>query len=822
MKIAMKRMLKESNLARWWDLPAALLLLAAIITATLRLSATNWTEHLNLVRTVAVLGVIAGLALGQSMFPRGVVRFFALAYGLFVVPWRLGLILGEGITWSERVTILNSRLAITINHLLNQQPVPDNMFFLSLMASLFWLLGIYSGYTLTRHANAWRAIIPPGMAIVLIHAYDSFFPVRTWFLAGYLFFSLLLLARLNFLNKVREWKNQRTFVPPYMGLDFIRTALVATAILVLFSWTAPALATAITPAEQVWQKATRPWVSIRERLSNAFSALQSSIGFVTDFYGDTLALGRGTPLSDAIVMTVQAPAQAAPGVRYYWRARTYNYYDGFWTNSTLSSQNLSPSRFDLNLPEYDGRSLATFMITTFQPIQNLYTPPQPVWVSRPIEAHYIQNSDETIDLLYLQAEPYIAAGEVYEVEASLSSASVAQLRAAGTDYPEWVKDRYLQIPDSITPRTLQLARQIAADFDNPYDIAQAITFYLRNTIEYADTIPAAPVDREPLDWVLFDLRQGFCNYYASAQVIMLRSLGIPARMAVGYAQGQRLTSDDFDVAPPQIPGQPFIPQEDLGFEEDLYTVRHKDAHAWPEVFFPGLGWVEFEPTASQAPIFRPPGDIAFDEGLLQDPERQEEEELQRLFGDRFDELSPEDQAGAFDSAFGSQINIPLTFWLLAISLLAILGGLFARRIRKNRGSPPLPVQLETGLRRVGLQPPSFLRSWARFASLPAVTRAYLELNRALSRLGSPPAPTDTPAERAARLHQLLPTAADPIHNLVAEYHCATYGFLVPDSQIAQQAGNEIKKSSYLAIINRILARIQEPVNRKRPPYQISP
>src|SRR3989304_1458051 len=123
---------------RWWDWPAALLLIAAIVTAATRLNATNWTEHLNLVQTIAFLGVIAGLALGKSIFSASTSLLFATVYSLFAVVWRVGGTLGEGVLWRERLASIGNRLLITLDQLIQQRPVTDNMFFLTLMASLFW------------------------------------------------------------------------------------------------------------------------------------------------------------------------------------------------------------------------------------------------------------------------------------------------------------------------------------------------------------------------------------------------------------------------------------------------------------------------------------------------------------------------------------------------------------------------------------------------------------------------------------------------------------------------------------------------------------
>ena len=108
----------------------------------------------------------------------------------------------------------------------------------------------------------------------------------------------------------------------------------------------------------------------------------------------------------------------------------------------------------------------------------------------------------------------------------------------------------------------------------PYDKATAIEAWLRANVVYDDQTPAPPQDQDGVAYVLA-VKRGYCDYYASAMVVMLRSLGVPARVAVGYAQGQ------YDSV------------------NGVYHVTEKDSHSWVEVFFPKYGWVEFEPTASQ-------------------------------------------------------------------------------------------------------------------------------------------------------------------------------------------------------------------------------
>jgi transglutaminase-like putative cysteine protease len=617
---------------------------------------------------------------------------------------------------------------------------------------------------------------------------------------------------MHFIHLKYRWKNDGTYLPPYVSMDSLRLGLITTVILVLFAWTVPAIASAVPQAEQVWLNATRPWMDVRNQLSSVFYSLQASVGVVTDFYGDYLPLGRGNPLSDTTIMTIEAPPRPASNVRYYWRSRVYDTYEEGWSSTSPVVDFVTPDEFNLNLPEFENRTSSTFNITTIFPIQNIQTPTQPVWVSRPANAHFAVNSDGSVDLSHLKADPVLMAGDTYRVEASLITASQQQLREAGTAYPSWVTARYLQLPETITPRTIELAESIAADLDNPYDITQTITDFLRTSLSYSDTVPGPPGDQEPIDWVLFDHKEAFCNYYASAEIVMLRSLGIPARLAVGYAEGERTALGGIEDIPSLDPGGQNIPQG-IQIEGDIFNVRHKDAHAWPEVYFPNIGWVEFEPTVSQQPIIRPFGLLPDSSGGSQPPDF---EELRDRAGQRLDELSALEPAGNELNIAGLEIDpTPVYISLGAIAALAIF--LLIRSVRSRRGSPPLPVQLESGLERVGIQSPKFLLRWARFARLSPLSRAYLELNRALSRLGKPPLISDTPSERADDLVQLLPVSENPVQTVIIPYQNSIYGDQSEDIEAAQQAGKEIRKISYFAKLQRFLSRFQEPKRDKRTP-----
>ncbi len=184
--------------------------------------------------------------------------------------------------------------------------------------------------------------------------------------------------------------------------------------------------------------------------------------------------------------------------------------------------------------------------------------------------------------------PPSSAG-VYNVTTQYSIATVAELQKAGTNYPAWLGP-YSSLPSSgyrsaaVLNGIHKLALQIvqAANAQTPYDEATAIETYLRTNYKYTLKPPPAPAGTDRLAYFLFTSKQGFCQYFASAMGDLLRSLGIPTQLVNGFGPG---------IVDPKT---------------GAYEVREEDAHTWVESYFPGYGWITFEPTPDNvyAPINR--------------------------------------------------------------------------------------------------------------------------------------------------------------------------------------------------------------------------
>ena len=195
----------------------------------------------------------------------------------------------------------------------------------------------------------------------------------------------------------------------------------------------------------------------------------------------------------------------------------------------------------------------------------------------------------------LESPNSISAGEGYFVTALISRATQSELNAAGTQYPAVITQNYLGT-DGVTQRTRDEALRIvnAAGATTPFEMAQALARYLNtdSSFRYATSAPVpASADRDFVDFFLFDPngRIGYCEYYATTMAVLARTLGIPSRVAVGYAPGALVDS----------PG---------GIGDRVYQVREENAHAWAEIYFPGYGWERFEATQTISPIVRPRGE----------------------------------------------------------------------------------------------------------------------------------------------------------------------------------------------------------------------
>ncbi|MBI4771638.1 MAG: transglutaminase domain-containing protein, partial [Chloroflexi bacterium] len=720
-------MFERLKLEEGWS--TFLLLLALMLIVSLAIGATGWAEGLNAAAPVAVLAVLTGMLLARSRFKDWQTTPFVVVYGLFVIGWILGRGLPGDLLWRERVLNLVGRVQQFSFTAISGGTNRDPLMFVIFVCVVTWLMGVEAAWSVFRAGRAWPAAIPPGVALLIVVYYYVGPNQLHLYLLAYLLILLLLVARMSLYWREVEWRRQKVSYDPGFRLDFLRASLAAALLVLSLAWVTPS-AGASPMVANVWSQMTGPWGRVRDGWNRLFSSLKSYGQPVNDYYGNSLVLSGAVNNTDRPIMDVAvAPLE---GGRYYWRARVFDYYhDGRWETTERDRVSVSPGENRLNFPTYQGRQVVDLtFISYLSASSTLYVAPEVRRVDRPVELEVDAGAASVgaADIASVRSQRILRQGETYTERALVTTADAASLRSAGTDYPQWVRARYLQVPPEITDRTRELAASIIGGQPTPYEAALALTDWLRRNITYNDQRAAAPPGVEPLDHLLFVSREGYCNYYASAMVIMLRSQGIPARMAAGFAEGEYL--DEWGV----------------------YRVRESDAHAWPEVFFPNYGWVEFEPTVSQLPLVRP--QTAASEqadstaGAAPTPPGGNPNERESRLPDE----------GVDSRAAGAALQTPNRLWqrialaaagaLAALALLASAWWMLEYRGLSLRPGNVLLGLTASRLRRTGVALP---RGLAWYADRPAgglspAALAYGRLIRAPCWLGLAPRASATPYE----------------------------------------------------------------------------
>lgn len=742
----------------WWDWTSVILLFSLLQTVATRLVVTEWTTFLHLVQGFTSLGFIIGISLGYSTFSRRRARWLSFWYMLIMIPLQWTSIISDEVSLEEKISSISGRLLYSISDFFSRRPVEDPLFFVAIMSIVFWLLSASAAYQLLRHQKFLRAALPAAIGILVIQNYDNAVAGRVWIIGFFALTALLLLGRLTFLEEQKRWKSKRVFLSPENSLDLTSGMAIAAGLIILTAWTVPSSFLRIDSVRRTWNQITKPWTDFVDRFENAVSALDSpNSGRPGEFYGSELELGLGFPLSESVMFRVEVPSLTASQKppRFYWRGRVYDQFiDDQWRTTGTSREEFSPRFAPLTPADTPTGGSSRFIFTTGEArFSLLYAPAQPVWLSRPGTLFTSPAGDER-EITSWNASPGLLPGEAYQVEAVLNNPNIQQLREAGTLYPEWVTQKYLQLPEDLPQSIRDLAVFITAEADTPYDKANAITRYLRDNIKYAPTIPKPPRDAYPLEWILFTHREAYCVYYASAEVLMLRSLGIPARMAVGFSQGTGTSI-----------GEGFA-QEAEEIEINVYTVRRNNAHAWPEVYFPGIGWVEFEPTGNQSPLDRPlpprddtdassfpEQDLLIEDSQLEEPDQPfEEPPLEAT-------ITPQDRF------------LPGLYLILTILAIAALTIFLSRRYSLPAR---VPAFIRTQIERSGGEAPGWIVRWEHWGKLTPIEKAFESINFGLRQLGSPAPIHATPAERADALIGLLPEISLLVKSLLDEHQTSLY------------------------------------------------
>ena len=643
---ALREFVARYTPSQGWDTVAILAAALAVVVWTVK--AADWVDTPGMLALI-VAASLAGLGLAKVRIAWPLSFLAGMAIGFLILLWQ-----GAALTASQPVpdrlrevwTRLDDWWEAAVTGGISTDLLPLTL----ILLTLAWLLGFLSSYFLFRFGNVWVALVLTGVAIFTNLSFlPKDFTTRLLFMDVrvdvifilFMFLAMLLVARISLLQRQDKWKLTRvSYTATSVGLVARATAGLSIVILVV-AMIVPLRVYVSSAAVDAWNLGRTPVAGLEDEFARLFSGIASRKDLSGRFFGRTLPFQGKISFGGDIVMWANSDLAT------YWLSRTYSEYTSQgWIAGRTRSQDVVT---DVAPPPPQESLQRVPMLQNIQLLFNsddLLTGGNLEWISRNAEANillplsfeinmrsaardwmlpvevqelakelrntvglsssrFVESEiarllPEDLRLLEIAREgggrlsevtlerkpPTIPdvvswkfadrfdANDSYAVRTLVSTATNFDLLGAGSTYSGFIKDHYLQLPPSLPARVGELAAELTKDTETPIEKALAIQGHLRgDEYVYSQDIEKPPAGQDGVDHFLFETKTGYSDYFASAMTVMLRTVGVPARMAAGYAPGEAANL------------------------EGRRAVRDSDSHGWVQAYFPGHGWMDFEPTA---------------------------------------------------------------------------------------------------------------------------------------------------------------------------------------------------------------------------------
>jgi len=755
-------------LGSWQEWISVIFSFLTLEIAVYSVERVQWIRPQPPLTVTLILAVLTIWLLAKSRFPKVAIHLLAVALGAMVTIWQASNLLSLSVT--------TSRVNQLIVTLFTTNPNEGTIHFATFLIFTTWIIGYVSTWYILHKQNAW-VTVSLGAIVILINL-SNLTAKNYSFFFFYLLAALLLLAQTNLTRRFYWFKKWSINHPKRSIIYFIASVLCLSLVMVSIAWQTPEVR--VNQLETLFNSKTSWRNNIANHWINLVAAIPAKQSSISSLYQEKLHFGGRFDLSNTVrfIITSEQPS--------YWRLRTYDIYtsDG-WESSPTTEQVLQKGTYRAKGEESSNRTQLTYSVVTniktdmlltageflaadnpaqLQTLTPLsfqidltnpyasYTLPPDVWSLLPdlaaategqektpllnsinqalsenleltsigkeryppTEAYYqlildsgrqLENIEltrtfsETTDVITVITPHFLQPNQQYTVTSSITSATTDDLSEAGEDYPLQVTDYYLQIPYTLPYSVRWLSKTITEEATTPYEKAVAIKDYLSQLrYNYNAKSELPPPWLDGVDYFLTTKKSGDCVYFASAMAVMLRSVGVPARVCTGYLPGNR--------------------------SEGKYIVRAKHYHAWPEVYFPGYGWIIFEvtPAAGSRPS-----------GALIPPD---------ILDDVVADETTEVVAGS--TSYQWLAWIPL-FTVIGIVLIIVLRFVISRWLR-------------------------------RFTGVAYVTGVYARMCLLASLVKLRPEPQHTPLEYGTRLTSVFPPQAEAFNNIVQAYQESRFSY----------------------------------------------
>ena len=528
------------------------------------------------------LGVGWGFVSAKAGWSRWVAHLLGATFAGLILPIIVGSRLMDGggpVDWFQRTaaTCVDAYFDLTYRGL---QFTTEIGHFLLVLGLIAWGTGQFASYATFHHRRPLNAVLIIGLGIVA----NMSLTLRDQlpYLVIYSLSALFLLIRFHAFDERTLWIRHRIGDAAALGGLYLRggTVFVASAVLASLFLTATATS---APLASLWKGADQKLIALGQEFQRVFrGGGQGTRINAVEFSGSAVIAGQWTTNSDP-VLEIRVP----DGGRYYWRAVVYDRFDGHGWSWSPPTETQMPAGAGVlgesadNPLDLAGRREVTFSVREldFNP-RAMFAPDTPTKV----------DIDTTLTTVGTGAQNYFGGlssdARAYQITSvvpidgnvdPVKGLTANKLRVAGTGYPDAVKKLYLTVePNVVGQRTEALLAAILARHPeakaSPYDLARSITTYLTSEGGFIYDANVLDINCGRASAVeCFALsKHGYCEHYASTMAILLRMQGVPARVAEGF-----------------LPSAPV---------NGVETILKSASHAWVEVYFPGYGWVTFDPT----------------------------------------------------------------------------------------------------------------------------------------------------------------------------------------------------------------------------------
>ena len=540
----------------------------------------------------ALLGVAAGFAGPKVGWGRWRTLLVGVAFAALVLPIIVGtVLLGHGVSLAGppafAISVADlfhaaatSAVQAWIDLAIDRRPLtPQIGHYLLVLGIVAWGTGQYVSFAVFGHRRPLDAVVVLGLVLVVNMALTDHDQLQI--LVAFSLAALLLLMRSHVLEERTTWVRRRIGDPSTVGALYLRGGSVFAVVAVIGAIVLTSTA-ASAPLQGLWSDMPQRLVQLGQALQRYLptGGDTRSVGAVG--FGPVAAITGTWSTGTGVAFTANVPAGSTD--LGYWAVAAYDHFDlNSWSwgethdvakaagSPILAGQADDPTSLGArNLVSVTVHGSSSRLVVGPSTLVSIDLPTTTHLVGVRTAPGYFAGTE-----LIADAGSYEVTSSIPVVDPTIPGALTANvLRAASRDYPPEVRALYLGTGNAMGPRATALLATIEklAGSSNPYDLAATMVEYMHDPANFTYTTDVSALDDHTLSTVEFfaSVRRGYCMYYASTMAILLRQAGVPTRLVQGYLPGAILNG--------------------------VETVSNQGAHAWVQAYFPGHGWVNFDPT----------------------------------------------------------------------------------------------------------------------------------------------------------------------------------------------------------------------------------